>query len=296
MMDNKLSRKGLLVAGGTGSRMFPITKSVSKHLLPVYNKPLAYYGISLLMLAGIREIGIIHDPKYQQDYNRLVYELNGLGVDFTLISQATPLGIPSCIVEAEDFLCDCPFAMVLADNIFHGNDLIQVLTKASINHTTNTCFVKQVKDPSRFGVYDRRSNAVVEKPQEHISNEAVVGLYFFTQEAISIAKLLKPSARNETEIADLINRIIKNGDPVEFEVMSRGMGWFDAGTPNSLYEATGFVMAIENRQGGLICSPEEISHHNGWIEALKYQELVAGDPKSEYYENVRVALLKSSIE
>lgn len=260
-------RKGIILAGGTGSRLFPVTEVISKQLLPVYDKPLIYYPLSTLMLANIRDILIITTVTQQPLFEALLGDGSQWGLKLSYQAQAKPEGLPQAFILAEEFLQGAPICLILGDNIFYGSGLSPKLQKAAISEHA-TIFGYQVKDPERFGVIEFDENFQVkqlaEKPSVPASNFIATGLYFFENSAIDIAKTLIPSVRGELEITDLINIYLKS-ERLQLERLGRGVAWLDSGTHTSLLEAAQFVETVEKRQGFKIACLEEIAFHKGWI-------------------------------
>jgi glucose-1-phosphate thymidylyltransferase len=267
-----MQRKGIILAGGSGTRLYPITMSVSKQLLPVYDKPMVYYPLSVLMLAGIREIAIITTPEDQSQFQRLLGDGGQWGVTFTYIVQPSPDGLAQAYLLAEDFLAGAPSAMVLGDNIFFGHGLPQILARADAKTTGGTVFGYHVADPERYGVvaFDAagKVSQIIEKPVEPPSNYAVTGLYFLDGTAPARAAKVRPSARGELEITTLLDMYLEDG-LLTVERMGRGYAWLDTGTHASLLDAGNFVRTLEMRQGLQTGSPDEIAYQAGWIDAAQ---------------------------
>lgn len=261
-------RKGIVLAGGSGTRLHPVTQVISKQLLPVYDKPMIYYPLSTLMLAGINEILIISTPNDLPKFQELLGDGSQLGINLSFKIQESPDGLAQAFIIGEEFLEDHLSALVLGDNIFYGHDLEKLLISASARTNTASIFAYHVKDPERYGVAEiDKNNKVIsleEKPKQPKSNFAVTGLYFYDKRVVSYAKGLKPSKRGELEITDL-NKMYLQDDSLYVEKMNRGFAWLDTGTHNSLMEASQFISTIENRQGLKIGCIEEIAYRKGWI-------------------------------
>jgi glucose-1-phosphate thymidylyltransferase len=276
--------KGIILAGGSGSRLHPITLAVSKQLMPVYDKPMIYYPLTTLMLAGIREILVITTAHDGDSFKRLLGDGNRWGLSLTYASQSKPNGIAEAFIIGANHLAGSRSALVLGDNIFFGHGFQELLSKAS-GHAGATVFAYHVTDPERYGVvaFDDRMKAVSleEKPKAPQSNWAVTGLYFYDEQVVNIASRLKPSARGELEITDL-NRVYLEEQKLSVEIMGRGYAWLDTGTPDSLLEAASFVATLERRQGFKISSPEEVAWRMGFIDTDQLLELAAGMSKSSY--------------
>ncbi len=270
------NRKGIILAGGSGTRLYPITKGLSKQLLPIYDKPMIYYPLSVLMLAGIREIAIITTPQDQQQFQRMLEDGSQWGLQFTYIAQPSPDGLAQAFILAEDFLDGAPSTLVLGDNIFFGHGLPELLEEANQKETGGTVFGYQVADPERYGVVDFDTDGtvreIVEKPEVPPSNHAVTGLYFVDGTAPEKARQVKPSPRGELEITSLLEIYLKEGS-LDVQRMGRGYAWLDTGTHGSLLDAGNFVRTIEKRQGQQIGCLEEIAYDMGFIshEALLKQ-------------------------
>lgn len=280
-----MQRKGIILAGGSGTRLYPITMAVSKQLLPLYDKPMIYYPLSVLMLSGIREVAIITTPADQAQFQKLLGDGAKWGMKLTWIVQPSPDGLAQAYILAEDFLDGAPSAMVLGDNIFFGHDLQKLAADASAQEKGGTVFGYQVADPERYGVvaFDETGKAVsiVEKPANPASNFAVTGLYFLDGQAPARARAVKPSDRGELEITSLLEIYLEEGS-LSVQRMGRGYAWLDTGTHDSLIEAGEFVRTIEKRQGQKIGCPEEVAHYMGWVSDAELKELAKPFLKTEY--------------
>lgn len=278
-------RKGILLAGGTGSRLWPITLGVSKQLLPIYDKPMVYYPLSVLMLAGLREIAIITTPEDQPQFQRLLGDGSQWGVRFTWIVQDRPEGLAQAYLLTRDFLAGAPSAMVLGDNIFFGHGLPDMLHRAQAQATGGTVFGYHVSDPERYGVaaFDAsgRVTSIVEKPKVPPSSFAITGLYFLDGRAPEIAARIAPSPRGELEIVDVLEHYRAEGS-LQVERMGRGFAWLDTGTPGSLLEAGNFVRTLQDRQGMQVGSPDEIAFRQGWIDREGFAARAEVFGKSSY--------------
>ena len=280
-----VARKGILLAGGAGTRLYPATRAISKQLLPVYDKPMVYYPLTTLMLAGIREVLVITTPAEAPRFRELLGDGSAWGMRLAYAEQPRPEGIAQALRIARGFLAGAPSALILGDNLFHGHDLVGRLRAADARREGATIFAYQVQDPSRYGVVTLdaagRPTAIEEKPARPGSPYAVTGLYFYDGDACDHADALQPSARGELEITDVNRRYLAAGR-LEAEVLGRGFAWLDTGTHESLHEASGFVAALQRRQGVLIAAPEEIAFRQGWIDAAALEALAASLARTAY--------------
>ena len=262
------NRKGIILAGGIGSRLHPLTQVISKQLLPVFDKPMIYYPLSTLMLAGIKQIAIITTPQDLPKFKKLLRSGKQWGLKFSYIVQKKPNGIAEAFILARNFIKDSPSCLILGDNIYHGNNLSNILKEADEDKENSTVFTYQVKDPERFGVLnlDKKGNPakIVEKPKAPKSNLAITGLYFFPKDVVFRAKNLKPSKRGELEITDL-NQSYLTDKKLKVKNLNRGFTWMDTGTFDSLLEASNFISLVQNRQNTIVACPEEIAYGNKWI-------------------------------
>ncbi len=288
-----MTRKGIILAGGAGSRLHPLTLVVSKQLLPVYDKPLIYYPLSVLMLAGIRDILIITTPEDAPNFRKLLGSGEAWGINLSYAVQPSPDGLAQAFIIGEDFLQGAPCCLVLGDNIFYGHGMREALSRAAGRADDATVFAYHVDDPQRYGVvsFDNtgRALSIEEKPARPVSRWAVIGLYFYDSSVVERARALKPSPRGEYEITDLNNGYLEDGQ-LSVETLGRGFAWFDAGTHASLLEASEFIAVVQRRQRQLIASPEEIAYRLGWIDREMLSERVAGLGKSTYAEMLRNVL------
>lgn len=278
------NRKGIILAGGTGSRLFPMTKVISKQLLPVYDKPMIFYPLSTLMLAGINEILIITTPNDLYSFKSLLGNGEEIGVRIKYSVQPKPNGIAEAFIIGEEFISNSPVALILGDNIFYGQGISKILKNAN-KKTCSSIFAYRVVDPERYGVVefskDLKARGIEEKPEKPKSKFAITGIYFYDNTAVEKAKTIKASNRGELEITDL-NRLYLEEDSLNVEVFNRGIAWLDTGTVDSLHEASSFIRTIEHRQGYKIGCPEEIAWRNGWISNDKLKKLALGYLKSGY--------------
>lgn len=278
-------RKGIILAGGSGTRLYPITMGVSKQLLPIYDKPMVYYPLSVLMLGGMREVAIITTPHDQEQFQRMLGDGSQWGMSFTYIVQPSPDGLAQAFILAEEFLNGAPSALVLGDNIFFGHGLPDILARANQKSTGGTVFGYRVKDPERYGVvgFDAEGVAqqIIEKPEVPPSNFAVTGLYFLDETAPERAKQVQPSARGELEITTLLEMYLADGE-LSVERMGRGYAWLDTGTHASLLDAANFVRTLTERQGQQVGSPDEVAFEMGWIDAEQLEARAQKFGKNDY--------------
>ena len=275
--------KGIILAGGTGSRLFPLTKSLSKQLLPVYDKPMIYYPLSTLMLMGIQDILIVTTPEQKTNFEELLGNGSHIGINIQYKCQLKPEGLSHAILTAKTFIETDPVMIILGDNLFHGSNLIEQIVPKSNDGAT--IYLYSVKDPERYGILDISKDgnplSIEEKPKNSKSNLAITGLYCFDKDVIKKIEKIEKSPRNEFEITDLI-KIYMNENKLNLRVLSRGIAWFDTGTPSSLFEAGSYVRTLEERQGQKVSCPEEIAWRNGWIDDLKLRKIALLNYESDY--------------
>ena len=279
------NRKGIILAGGSGTRLYPLTLAISKQIMPVYDKPMIYYPLSVLMEAGIKEVLIISTPRDAETFKTLLGDGSQWGMTFEYKIQEKPNGLAEAFIIGEDFIGEDNVAMILGDNMFYGSHLSEMLKRANERENESTIFGYQVKDPRAYGVVEidetGKAISIEEKPENPKSNYAVPGLYFYTNDVIEIAKNVKPSARGELEITSVNDEYMKRKQ-LKVEKLGRGMTWFDTGTHDALLETASFVQTIEKRQGMQVCCPEEIAYKNGWITSSELAELSKIYMKTEY--------------
>jgi len=290
-------RKGIVLAGGSGTRLYPATQVVSKQLLPIYDKPMIYYPLSVLLLAGIRDVLVISTPQDTPRFEQLLGDGSQWGMQISYAVQPSPDGLAQAFLIGEQFLDDAPSALVLGDNIFYGHDFAGLLDSAAQQTSGATVFAYAVQDPQRYGVVEfdatGRAISLEEKPQKPKSRYAVTGLYFYDSQVVSLARQVTPSARGELEITDL-NRMYLERSQLDVKTMGRGYAWLDTGTHESMLEASQFIHTIEHRQGLKVAAPEEIVWRHGWIDDAQLQRLAAPLAKSSYGQYL-LRLLKEKV-
>lgn len=288
------NRKGIILAGGSGTRLYPLTHAISKQIMPVYDKPMIYYPLSVLMEAGIREVLIITTPRDSETFRTLLGDGSQWGMKFEYKIQDKPNGLAEAFIIGEDFIGDDNVAMILGDNMFYGSHLSEMLKRANEREDESTIFGYQVKDPRAYGVVEidetGKAISIEEKPENPKSDYAVPGLYFYTNDVIEIAKNVKPSARGELEITSVNEEYMKR-NKLYVETFGRGMTWFDTGTHDALLETASFVQTIEKRQGMQVCCPEEIAYQKGWINDEQLLKLAEQYMKTDYGKYLK-ALVK----
>jgi glucose-1-phosphate thymidylyltransferase len=292
---NSTGRKGIILAGGSGTRLYPVTQAVSKQLMPVYDKPMVYYPLTTLMLAGIRDILLISTPHDTPRFAELLGDGSQWGLNIQYCVQPSPDGLAQAFILGKDFVGNNPSALVLGDNIFYGHELVEKLYSANDRTSSATIFAYHVTDPERYGVVEFDKNykalSIEEKPAKPRSNYAVTGLYFYDNQVCDLATSIKPSARGELEITDL-NRIYLNQNALNVEIMGRGYAWLDTGTHDSLLDAASFIATLQKRQGLMVACPEEIALRQGWISTAEMQKVAYQYVKNSYGQYLNKILIE----